>query len=146
MSAAEGDSPEYEVIPAFSEANNPMVQSNIAYGTIQPPGGNNPTVQSNIAYGTIEANNPTVQSNIAYGTIETNNPTVQSNIAYGTIQPPGGNNPTAAVSDIQQQEHEARRGDKKIPAMQESIVVANLPLDSGSVSPGTQARACTGNK
>jgi hypothetical protein len=86
-SAAVGDSPEYEVIPAFSEANNPIVQSNIAYGTIQLPGGNNPAV----------------------------------------------------VSDIQQQEHESRGGDKKIPAMQESIVVANSPQDSGSVSPGTQA-------
>jgi hypothetical protein len=94
-SAAVGDSPEYEVIPAFSVANNP---------------------------------------------------TVQSNIAYGTIQPPGGNNPTAAVSDIQQQEHEARRGDKKIPAMQEFIVVANSPQDSGSVSSGTQAHAHEINK
>ena len=28
-------SPEYEVIPAFSEFNNPMVMSNIAYGTVQ---------------------------------------------------------------------------------------------------------------
>ena len=43
-SAAEGTSPEYEVIPAFSEANNPTVQSNIAYGMIQPPKANNPAV------------------------------------------------------------------------------------------------------
>ena len=28
-------SPEYEVIPAFSEFNNPMVISNIAYGAVQ---------------------------------------------------------------------------------------------------------------
>ena len=28
-------SPEYEVIPAFSEANNPTVLSNIAYGAVQ---------------------------------------------------------------------------------------------------------------
>jgi hypothetical protein len=83
-SAAEGASPEYEVIPAFSEANNPTVQSNIAYGTIQLP----------------ELNN------------------------HGP------------------------RGDKKIPAMQESIniVTANLPQDSGSVKPSTQARAYETNR
>ena len=42
----EGTSPEYEVIPAFSEANNPTVQSNIAYGIIQLPEANNPTIVS----------------------------------------------------------------------------------------------------
>ena len=39
-SAAEGTSPEYEVIPA----KNPTVQSNIAYGMIQLPKANNPAV------------------------------------------------------------------------------------------------------
>ncbi len=47
-SAAEAASLEYEVIPAFGEANNPTVQSNIAYGTIQLPGGNNPALVSDI--------------------------------------------------------------------------------------------------
>ena len=47
-SAAEGTSPEYEAIPAFSEANNPTVQSNIAYGMIQLPKANNPAVVSTI--------------------------------------------------------------------------------------------------
>ena len=86
-SEAEGTSPEYEVIPAFSESNNPTVQSNIAYGMIQLPKANNPAV----------------------------------------------------VSSIQQQEHESRRGDKQISAMQESIAVANSLQDSGSVNPSTQA-------
>ena len=47
-SAAERTSPEYEVMPAFSEINNPTVQSNIAYGMIQPPKANNPAVVSSI--------------------------------------------------------------------------------------------------
>ena len=48
VAATEGTSPEYEVIPAFSETNSPTVQSNIAYGMIQPPKANNPAVVSTI--------------------------------------------------------------------------------------------------
>ena len=47
-------SPEYEVIPAFSEADNPTVVSNIAYEAIRLPEASNPTVESNIAYGAIQ--------------------------------------------------------------------------------------------
>ena len=47
-------SPEYEVIPAFSEANNPTVLSNIAYGAIKLPETNNPIVASNIAHGAVQ--------------------------------------------------------------------------------------------
>ena len=106
-------SPDYEVIPAFSEDNNQTVISNIAYGAIQQPEAEKLVEKASEYEVPVpafnKANNPTVP--------EASNQTIASNTAYGATQ-------------YKQQQHESRKEAKLISAMQKE---SNSLRGSGSV-------------
>ena len=99
-SEAEGTSQEYEVIPAFSEANNPTVQSNIAYGMIQLPKANNPAVVSSIQQQECESRRGDKQTSAMQESIAAANSPQDSGYVNPSTQADGTNEEESTYDEI----------------------------------------------
>ena len=99
-SGAEGTSPQYEVIPAFSEANNPTVQSNIAYGMIQLPKANNPAIVLSIQQQEYESRRGDKQISAMQESIAAANSPQDSGCVNPGTQADGTNEEESAYDEI----------------------------------------------